>query len=476
MNRWVWRLLGPVAFLLLLSAAPAAALDEADRLWLVGQNAFADGLYPMARTVLTRFTADYPGDARAGEATFVLGKTRLALGDAEGALALLRRVQTIDPPPPWRLEARFWEGEALFRLKRYADARAAYDDVLRTDAASRLAPDALYGMAYADLEQGQRARAADELGEFLKAWPQHAQASSATYHRARALVDLKRPEEAVALLEGYDKKYPDAKLAPDAAYLLGVARVRAGDARTGLADLRGFVAANPSHPQASAARKLTGETLARSGNREEVQSQYKALMSTRPPTPEAFAEAANLAGVAGRTADQEAAWRKLRATFPEHRLARQASLDLANRAFQQKDWKDAAALAQSASADPSLRPEALLLAGESELKLKRYQAALKAFNSVTAADGVDPRVRYRALAGTGVAHEAEQAWKPALAAYEAVAEKSPDASLRTWARARATEVKAQLGGPAPKAAPAKAPAKAPASKAPAKAGAKPEKK
>jgi TolA-binding protein len=467
MKRWVCCAPGPVALLLLILVVPASALDEADRLWLVGRNAFADGLYPMARTVLTRFIAEHPSDPRLPEATFVLGKTRLALGDAEGALGLLRRVQTVEPAPPWRIEARFWEGEALFRLKRYGDARAAYDDLLRTNAASPLGGDALYGIAFADLEMGQPARAADEFAEFLKAWPQHPQVSSATYYRARALVDLKRPDEAVALLDGYDKKYPDSKLVADAAYLRGVARVRAGDAKGGLADLRAFAAAYPTHAQIPAARKLMGESLARSGSRDELQSQYRALMATQPPTPEAFAEAANIAGIAGRSADQEAAWRKLRATFPDHRLARQASYDLANRAFQQKEWKDAATLAQSAAADESLRPDALLLVGEAELKLKRYPAALKAFSAVTSTDGVDAKVRYRALAGTGLAHEAQESWKQALTAYEAVAERSPDTTLRTWARARASEVKARMGGPAPKASSGKS------EKSETKSGAKP---
>lgn len=459
MKRWVRDLFGPVALLLVFSAVPAWALDEADRLWLVGQNAFADGLYPLARNVLGRFIADHPADARMPEATFLLAKTQLALGDPEGALALLRRVQSIEPAPPWRIEARFWEGEALFRLKRYPDARAAYDDLLRTNAASPLGADALYGIAFTDLEMGQRARAADELGEFLKAWPQHPLVPSATYYRARVLVDLKRPDEAVSLLDGYEKKFPDSKLQPDAAYLLGLARIRAGDAKGGMADLRTFVAAHPSHAQTPAARKLIGETLGRSGTRDDMLTQYKSLMATDPPAPEAFAEAANVAGIAGRQADQEAAWRKLRTTFPEHRLGRQASFDLANRAFQRKEWKEAATLAQAAAADASLRAEALLLVGESELKLKRYPAALKAFGAVTSGDGVDPKVRYRALAGTGLAHEAQEAWKPALTAYEAVAEKSPDTTLRTWARTRVAEVKARMTAPASKSSPGKSEAK-----------------
>jgi TolA-binding protein len=469
-----WRVvLAPGALLLavLAQASPAGALDESDRLWLVGERAFADGLYPLARTVLERFIADNPADARVPEATFILGKTRLALGDPEGALGLLRRAQSASPPPPWALQARFWEGEALFQLKRYAEARTAYDELLRTDAASPHAPDALYGIAFSDVELQQRARAADEFAEFVKAWPQHPLVPSATYQQARVLYDLRRFPEAVALLANFGTRFPDHKLTPDASYLLGMARVEAGDAKGGIADLRAFASAHPSHPQAAAAQKAIAETLGRSGNRDELASSYKTLMAEQPPTPEAYAEAANVARILGRGADQEAAWRKLRTTFPEHQLGRQAAFDLASRAFARGDWKEAASLAQAASADEALRPEALLLAGESELKLKRYAAALKAFGTVTASDSVEPKVRYRAVAGSGIAYEAQEQWRPALTAYEAVAERSPDPTLRTWARARATEVKAYLDQAPSKTTPKPEPK--PAAKPPPKPAAKP---
>ena len=197
-------------------------------------------------------------------------------------------------------------------------------------------------------------------------------------------------------------------------------------------------------------------------------------MADQSPTPEGYAEAANVARLLGRRADQEAAWRKLRATFPEHPLGRQAALELASRAFARNDWKEAATLAQAASADPALRPEALLLTGESELKLKRYAAALKAFGGVTATEAVEPKVRYRAVAGSGIAYEAQEQWRPALTAYEAVAERSPDPTLRNWARARAAEVRLHVDKPPEKATPKTVPKSG--SKSDPKPGAKPSPK
>jgi hypothetical protein len=62
-------------------------------------------------------------------------------------------------------------------------------------------------------------------------------------------------------------------------------------------------------------------------------------------------------------------------------------------------------------------------------------------------------VRYRALAGLGLVREEQKDWKAALSAYETVVDRSPDTSLRDWARERVAAVKARLpkpGGTAPK--------------------------
>jgi TolA-binding protein len=461
MNRRLSCLTAFVLLALALSPAPpASALDEPDRLWLVGERAFTDGLHALARRALERFVADHPADRRLPGAVLLLGKARLALGDGEAALEALRRAQTFDPPPGQPLEGKFWEAEALFRLKRVAEARTAYDEVLQRDAASPLAPDALYGRAWCDLELKRAEAAVASFSEFIKAWPDHAQVPSATFYLARSLVDLRRWSDALPLLTSFLSRFPGGKLAPDARYLLGWARVTSGDPRGGLADLRAFVAAHPTHDQAPAARRMITETLARYGDRDELLETYKTLME-ETPTPEGLYDAGAIAARLGRPRDQDAAWRKLRKEFPEHPLAQRAALDLATAAFKRRDWKEAAALAHAASQseETAMRAEALLLSGESELKLRRFSTAVKAFEAVGGVKNVEASVRYRALAGLGLAREEQREWRAALAAYESVATRSPDVTLREWARERATAVRGRL--PKSGAAPAE---KAPAEK------------
>src|SRR5438876_4490510 len=151
-RRWPFLSASVVLLVATLFAPPARALDEPERLRLVGERTFADGLYPIARRVLERLVADYPKDDRIGDALFLLGRARFALGDTESALEAFRRAQAATPPPA-SLEAKFWEAETLFRLRRFAEAHAAYDVVVKNDAAAPHAPDAAYGLAWSRSEE-----------------------------------------------------------------------------------------------------------------------------------------------------------------------------------------------------------------------------------------------------------------------------------------------------------------------------------
>jgi tetratricopeptide (TPR) repeat protein len=437
------------ALLLVAVLAPVAhALDEAERLWLVGERAVEDRLYALAQRVLERFVDRFPGDRRAPQAWLLLARARLGAGDAERALLAVRRAQSFRPPPGRPLEARFWEAEALLRLRRFAEAREAYEDVLGADATSPFAPDALYGLAWSHQELGERERAAKAFGDLLETWPNHALAASATYYYAHLLTELGRVQDALPHLEAFVARQPEHPRYADARFLLGWTRLQLGQARAGVEELRAFLAAFPGHPQAATARRLITYALARHGDRREQQEAYRNLLAESPPTPEGLHEAAQVAGRLGRPRDQELAWRRLRREFPDHPLSLRAALELATAAYKRKDWREVTVHAQAAarSEDEAVRAEGWLLAGEAELKLRRFRAAREAFEAALEATA-DEALRFRALAGLGLAHEEQREWSEALQAYEAVAEHSSDTTLRDWARERAGAVKARLAPP-----------------------------
>jgi len=448
-----------------LDPLPASALEERERLLIVAEGAFRDGLNALSRAVLERLLERFPSDGRAAEATLLLGKARLALGAFDAALEAFRRAQGFSPPPGKPEEGRFWEGETLFRMRRFEEARAVYDRLLADNAASPFAPDAFYGLGWAQLELRRRDPAIAAFRQLIEVFPEHPSVPSATFYLARTLVEAKRFEEATGLLRSFAERYPAHTLLPDARYLLGYARVSAGQTTAGLADLRAFITAYPAHELAAQARRLILDALVREGRKDELAQEYKSLMAQTPRTAEAVYDAGFIATRLGRARDAEVAWAALRTEFPRHALAARASLDLAHSAFGRSAFKDALALARSAerSEEEAVRAQAFLLAGESELKLKHYPQAHQAFQSAAESAGQDPTLRFRALAGSGLALEEQGQWPQAARYYDEVAASSPDKELQRWAQARRSAL-------APKLKPA---AKSPAKSAPGARGTKP---
>jgi TolA-binding protein len=434
---------------------PAVALDEADRLWTVGEHAIQDGLYPLAGRLLQRLIERYPADRRVPEATLLLGKARFSQKAYQPALDVFRQAQSLSPLPGRPGELRFWEAEALFRLDRYAEARDAYEQVLADNPASSFAADALYGRGWCNRELKRRDLAVADFQRLLAAYPEHPTVASATFYLARTLMDMQRAQEAVSLLRSFPTKYPGHRLLPSVRYVLGQALLETGESKEGVAELRAFVSAYPNNELVPQARRLIVDTVLRTGSKTDLAEEYKEVTAQSSQSAEALYDAAVIASRLGRAREAETAWARIRREFPDHPLAPRAALDLAQAAFGRNAFKEAAALAQAASRseEEAVRAEGFLMLGESELRLKRHAAAYQAFQSALEGSALDTGLRFRALAGSGLALEEQQKWVQAARYYDEVAAKSPDKTLRAWAKERRAAIAGKLKAPDGKAAP-----------------------
>src|SRR5437870_4158071 len=144
-------------------------------------------------------------------------------------------------------------------------------------------------------------------------------------------------------------------------------------------------------------------------------------------------------------------WAQDRVAAVKTQLKRQAQRALAEAAaaLKRKQYEEAAAQgrALAQSGDGGIRAQGLLLAGEAELKLGRYPAAIEVFEAAATVPGVETALQFRALAGVGTAYEEQQQWDEALKRYEEIATASPDAAQKRWARERAAAVKARQAPP-----------------------------
>ena len=456
---------------LAILAAPApgaAALSEADRLWLVGVGAFDDGLYETAYRELGRFVQAAPTDRRRGDAALLRGKAAFsmeryaeALTEFDAAEALPLTAATTPG------EATFWQGEALFRLRRWEEARDRYARFLGLKPASPYVPEALYARGQAELEAGRADSAVDTFRDFLRDYPSHSRAPTAAYNAARELIRAKRWEDALALLGPYGSRYPGSPYLAETRYLLGVAQMEAGRPE-GARTLEQFVAQSPNSELAPQARMLVAEAQTKAGRNREALEQYQALVRASPThalAPQALYRIGELSVRLNRPADAEAAWTTLRRDFPQNALVGPAGLATARLHEQRKHWEPAIQVAQSvADLRGEERSAALLVVGQSALQLRRSAEAAQAYHAVVVESPPASKRYFEGLAGLAAALEAGTDKEGAKRAYREIVDTSQDPELVRWAKGRlatfdapaAPPREAPRPGPKPK---PKAPAK-----------------
>jgi TolA-binding protein len=456
--RWRWRaapllVLAALAGPLLSGPVFPAVPSEADRLWLLGSGAFADGLHDVAYRELGRFAAVAPADPRQGEASLLRGKAAFAMArasetlgraaEAQGrygeALAAFELAEQQPLPAGTPGEALFWQGEALLRLRRFEEAQDRYGRFLALKPRSPYVPEALYARGMAELELGRPEAAMPPLLELLRDHPTHERAATAGYSAARELIRVKRWDEALAILAGYASRYPASPYLAETRYLLGVAQLETKRPE-GVRTLEQFIAQSPAHELAPTARALVAEAHIAAGRLREALEQYQAMVRAAPThalAPRALYRVGELALRLGRAADAEAAWTALRREFPQDERVGAAGLATAELLVQRKQWDQALEVAQAvAERRGPERIPALLVLGQSALQLRRNVQAVQAYHSVTLEAPGDSPERFQGLAGLALASEVVQDMASARRAYQEILQQSRDEKLLRWAQER----------------------------------------
>jgi TolA-binding protein len=455
--------LAPIALagvaVLAMPGSGAAARAEADRLWLVGTGAFEDGLYETAYRALGRFVQVAPTDGRRGDAALLRGKAAFMLERYAEALAEFDAAETFPLSGAATMgEPIYWQGEALFRLRRLEEARERYARYLSLKPSSPYVPEALYARGLIELETGRADGAIDTFRDFLRDYPGHPRAPVAAYSAARELIRARRWDDALALLTPYAKNYPGSPYLAETRYLLGVAQLEAGRPE-GARTLEQFIAQSPGSELVPAARILVAEAHVKAGRPREALEQYQALVRTAPTharAPEALYRIGELALRLGRPTDAEAAWTTLRRDFPDTPYVAPAGLELARLHQQRKQWEPALQVAQSvADMKGDERSDALLIVGQSALQLRRNSDAAQAYHAVTVEAPRGSKRYFEGLAGLAAALDAATDREGAKRAYREIIEGSHDLELVRWARGRlaASENPPPRNAPAPKAKP-----------------------
>lgn len=195
-------LLRPTGVLLAILAAGLLLMgaDATD-----GVALFEKGDFHAARKVLSNAVAQKPDDSRK---LYYLGRTYLALEDAEHALRHLTRAVELDSG---NADYYFWLGVNYWALLDLDRELAAYDKALAID------PNYLPAHVYAghnQLDRGQWETALVHYTTVLQAMPAHPEA---LYNTGLALKALDREEEARTVWRRYLQHHRTDRLAAEAA-------------------------------------------------------------------------------------------------------------------------------------------------------------------------------------------------------------------------------------------------------------------
>jgi tol-pal system protein YbgF len=114
-------------------------------------------------------------------------------------------------------EARaFSEAESLNQAGKYKEAFTAYDNFLKTYAGSKLAPDALYGMGYAQFALKSYKSSVATQQKFLDSYASHPLAPNAMLSLANSQIQLGQIPAAKKTLKDLIAAHPSAEVTPSA--------------------------------------------------------------------------------------------------------------------------------------------------------------------------------------------------------------------------------------------------------------------
>ena len=125
-----------------------------------------------------------------------------------------------NPPAPPVVEEKdakaFADADALSKSAKHKEAFAAFDSFLKEYPNSKLVPDALYGMGYAQFALKNYKSSIATQQKIIDLHPESAKVPDAMYSQANSQIQLGQVNNAKQTLSNLVEKYPNAEITPSA--------------------------------------------------------------------------------------------------------------------------------------------------------------------------------------------------------------------------------------------------------------------
>ena len=418
------------------------ALDRADALWEVPDGKGRSD----AAAAYAQIANDYPDEPAAKTAGSMAALALLEVGKPKEALAAADRFlkahggqekadATVSDVMAIRAEAILAGGDA-------AAAAAAYQDLIAAAAGPPpVAPAQLarwrlrQGVALVAAKQWQPAH--DVLAAAASGLTDDPAAEAALLD-ATALVELKKPAEAVKVLITLDRGHPKWPRRDEALLLLVRAQRETGDKAGALTSAERLVAEFPAAKNADVAWYRLGQVRQDAGRHDEAITAFDKARALKPKGSRAawsLLSSGWCHEAKGRLDDAIKAWTALLEAYPDSTAAVPARLARADVRQRKADFQgglaDARAVldgkATGTSLDPEAVPEALMLEGLCLSGLKQHAEAALAFKKLLDAQPDGPAAD-RAMFEMGAAQSLAGQGSDAAATFNAFVKRFPEST------------------------------------------------
>jgi len=173
-----------------------------------------------AQTNFDRFIGTFANSSLRGKACLDRGWCNWNAEQFTNSLVDFRAAVKRLPPSPEQAVAKFKAGDALFMLKRFAEARENYEAVLDgyegfPEVAQSLGDRALYQILRADIELADTNGSAAAMAKMLEKFPASELADNSQLLLGEAFSDFRMPEKAREVLLPFARQYPGSPLLPE---------------------------------------------------------------------------------------------------------------------------------------------------------------------------------------------------------------------------------------------------------------------
>lgn len=389
----------------------------------------------------------------ANEAYLQLGQAHVVAGNDELAAKTWEEMTQKLADNPWGDQARYRLALMKARQGDHPGAVAKFDELIKSAKEPALAPFALYGKGW-NLMRGNQAEAAlGPLEQILKEHPSHPIVGDARLTMGMCLRTLNRPEESKAQLEEFLKTAPVGVPRGNALYELAL--IEQSQKRPDLASKRldEIVRTLPDYPESEKVIAELAWAYKDDGKNELAEAQFKELIA-RFPESDRLPEAHYFLGQQNYSRE---AWADAIAAFGAAAQPPKASPELKEKAIYRQGWSQykagqfepsSSTFAELAKQFPEgqFLPDALLMVGEGQFKLSRFDAALAAYETArkritekdesekTIGEAADRQIRELVFLHGGQSLSQLMKWESSVEWFNELGKRFPSSSYLSKAR------------------------------------------